>query len=123
MNRLTPLERMFVEEFCRFLGVPANHIDQLKVLERNRNPVGFMTEIDHRSVPAELCWGVNVFDTPRVAIVGPLGDMCGSLLFFDQQSGVLDAIEGFVYGEAWPEVEHPAFWSETERVVGRQGRQ
>ena len=122
MKRLTPLERMFVEEFCRFAGIEVGIIERLVVLERNRNPVGFVTTIDPGSVPPQLNFG-TVFDTPRVAIVGPEHARCGSLLFFDGQTGALDAIEGYVYGDMWPEVETPAFWSEAERVAGMQGRQ
>ena len=122
MNRLTPLERMFVEEFCRFAGIAPQCIDEVRVLDRNRNPVGFITEVDRNTVPAELRWGGGVFSTPRVAVVGPTAATCGSLIFFDRQTGVLDAIEGFCDGSAWPVPEEPAFWSETERVVGNLGQ-
>jgi hypothetical protein len=33
------------------------------------------------------------------------------VLFFDEVTGLLDAIEGFADGEEWPELEEPAFWS------------
>ena len=122
MNRITPLERMFVEEFCRFVGVSTDQIDQLGVLERNRNAVGFITTLEPLSIPARLTFG-TVFNSPRVAVVGPEQALCGSLLFFDKRTGLLDAIEGYVYGDSWPEVETPVFWSESERVMGRQGRQ
>lgn len=120
---LTPLEFFFVEEFCRIVGISAEHIDQLRVLGRHRNPVGFMTEIDHDTVPQQLRWSGGVFDTLRVAVVGPEGATCGSLLFFDKTSGLLDQIEGYVYGEKWPETESPVFWSETERVGSGLHRQ
>lgn len=122
MKRLTPLERMFVEEFCRFAGLETRGIDDLRVSERNRDPVGFMTKVDIRTVPAQLRWDFGVFDTRRVAVVGTDRMLCGSLLFFDKETRALDAIEGFVYGEAWPNVEAPLFWSETERVAGQKGR-
>lgn len=122
MSRLTPLERMFVEEFCRFAGIETSGVEQLSVLERNRNAAGFVTTLEPRSIPAQFTYG-TVFNSPRVALVGPEQALCGSLLYFDKRTGALDAIEGYVYGDSWPEVETPLFWSESERVVGRQGRQ
>lgn len=122
MRGLTPLERMFEEEFCRFSGLETRGMDDLRVSQRNCNPVGFMTMLDLRTVPAQLRWDFGVFDTPRVAVVGPDRMLCGSLLFFDKETRALDAIEGFVYGEAWPNVEEPLFWSETNRVAGQKGR-
>ena len=122
MRGLTPLERMFVEEFCRFARIETAVIEQLRMLERNRNPVGFITTLEPLTLPAELIFG-TVFGSPRVAVVGPEQTLCGSLLFFDKKTGALDAIEGYVYGDAWPNVENPAFWSETERVVDGRGWQ
>lgn len=112
---------MFVEEFCRFAGIETSGVEQLRVLERNRNSVGFITTLEARSVPAQLTYG-TVFNSPRVVVVGPEQSLCGSLLLFDKRTGALDAIEGYVYGESWPKVETPFFWSESERVVSRQGR-
>lgn len=122
MNRLTPLERMFVEEFCRFEGLDSRGLDEVRIIERNRNPVGFMTEMDPESVPDILKWSAGVFNTPRVAVVGPGQSLCGSLLFFNKTTGLLDAIEGFVYEDNWPEPESPIFWSETEYKIGQQRR-
>ncbi|MDP3898118.1 MAG: hypothetical protein Q8Q62_15730, partial [Mesorhizobium sp.] len=122
MKRLTPLERMFVEEFCRFTAIEGADTDQLRVLERDRNPVGFITTLDPMTVPGRLRWGARVFNSPRVAVVGPEKIECGSLLFFDKKTGALDAIEGFVYGEAWPDPEAPAYWSEISRVNHNRGR-
>ena len=122
MSPLTPLERMFVEEFCRFATIDARQANSLRVSDRDRNPVGFMSAIERSSVPSGLRWTAGVFSTPRVAVVGPDRLLCGTLLFFDKETGFLDAIEGFVYGEVWPTDEAPAFWSEAERAIGRQGR-
>lgn len=113
---------MFVEEFCRFAGIETSGVEQLGVLERNRNAVGFITTLEPLSIPAQLTFG-TVFNSPRVAVVGPEQALCGSLLFLDKRTGVLNTIEGYVYGDSWPEVETPFFWSESERVVSRQGRQ
>src|SRR5690606_21651318 len=107
----------------RFAGVDPGCVAALRLLERNRAPVGFMTTLDLRTVSDALKWNTGVFATPRVAVVGSDRTLCGSLLFFDSKTRRLNAIEGFVYGEAWPEDEAPLFWSETERAVGRLGRQ
>ncbi|TWI31379.1 hypothetical protein IQ26_04566 [Mesorhizobium tianshanense] len=40
------------------------------------------------------------------------------VLFFDQTTARLDAIEGFVYREEWPSIEEPVFWSEADRTIG-----
>jgi len=115
--RLTPLEAMFVQEFCRFRAVAPLEVDGLRVLERAGNPVGFITTVDPFSVPDTLRWNHRVFRPHRIAVVGPEKIECGMLLFFDVDTAKLDAIEGFVYGERWPEVEEPAYWSETDRVL------
>jgi hypothetical protein len=112
---------MFVEEFCRFARIETAIVGDLRVSSRSRNPVGFMTTIDKSTISDELRWGVRVFNTPRVALIGPMLDQCGSLLFFDPQTGVLDAIEGFVHGDTWPQIEEPSYWSEGDRITGRIG--
>ncbi|RJG43264.1 hypothetical protein D3Y55_02570 [Mesorhizobium sp. DCY119] len=112
---LTPLETFFVEEFCRFIGYPSSEAGKLRVGERERSPVGFMTTILAASVPRALCWGHRVFDPPRIALVGPDSVKCGMMLFFDSVTGKLDSIEGSVFGEQWPSIEEPFFWSEIDR--------
>ena len=75
-----------------------------------------MTEFESGSVADALRWNKGVFESQRIAIVGPERIECGMLLFFDKESGKLDAVEGFVYGERWPDAEEPFYWSETERL-------
>ncbi|MER8559842.1 hypothetical protein NKJ73_04060 [Mesorhizobium sp. M0074] len=120
---LTPLEVFFVKEFCRSAGVSPDMMRALKVKVRSRDPVGFMTRVTPSSVPPELRFESRVFSSLRVACVGPDQLLCGMVLFFDEIEGKLDAIEGFVYGEEWPSIEEPVFWSETDRTMslGREG--
>ncbi|MES0153223.1 hypothetical protein NKJ81_06475 [Mesorhizobium sp. M0018] len=121
--KLTSLEMFFVREFCRFAGISSDIANGLKVKDRSRDPVGFMTTIVASSVPPELRFESRVFSSLRVACVGPDQLLCGMVLFFDGIEGKLDAIEGFVYGEEWPSIEEPVFWSETDRTMslGREG--
>ncbi|TPM27992.1 hypothetical protein [Mesorhizobium sp. B2-3-5] len=109
---MTPLEIFFVQEFCRSARISPDLVSVLKVKERSRNPVGFMTAIIPSSVAEELRFDGRVFSSARVAHVGPDRLPCGMVLFFDEVTGMLDAIEGFAYGEEWPSVEEPIFWSE-----------
>ena len=71
-----------------------------------------MTHVIPSSVPPELRFESRVFSPPQTANVGPDGVLCGMVLFFDEVTGMLDAIEGFVYGEEWPPIEEPVVWSE-----------
>lgn len=121
--KLTSLEMFFVWEFCRFAGISSDIASGLKVKDRTRDPVGFMTTIVASSVPPELRFESRVFSSLRVACVGPDQLLCGMMLFFEEIEGKLDAIEGFVYGEEWPSSEEPVFWSETDRTMslGREG--
>jgi hypothetical protein len=109
---LTPLEMFFVQEFCRSEGISPNTVNRLEVEKRAPGPVGFMTTVRPSSVPPELRFESRVFSSPRVAHIGPERFLCGMVLFFDEVTGMLDAIEGFAYGEEWPSVEEPVFWSE-----------
>jgi hypothetical protein len=118
---LTPLENLFVREFCRLAKIEDAVTGRLRASDRSRSSVGFMTTLDNATVPSELKWGVRVFDTPRVALVGPDQEPCGSLLFFNSETGILEAIEGFVFGETWPEIEEPSHWSSVDRSDGRAG--
>ncbi|MER9230708.1 hypothetical protein NKI56_01140 [Mesorhizobium sp. M0622] len=115
--KLTSLEMFFVREFCRFAGISSDIASGLKVKDRSHDPVGFMTTIIPSSVPPELRFESRVFSSLRVACVGPDQLLCGMVLFFDEIEGKLDAIEGFVYGEEWPSIEEPVFWSETDRTM------
>jgi hypothetical protein len=118
VETLTPLERMFVEEFCRVRDADPSAADLLRVLERSSNPTGFIAEIAPSSVAEPLKWGDRVYDCHRIAVVGPEKHRCGMLLFFDEVSMKLSAIEGHVFGEEWPKLEEPAYWSEDARIVG-----
>ncbi|MER8700891.1 hypothetical protein [Mesorhizobium sp. M1273] len=93
---LTPLEVFFVKEFCRSAGVSPDMMPALKVKERSRDPVGFMTRVTPSSVSPELRFESRVFSSLRVACVGPDQLLCGMVLFFDGIEGKLEAIEGFV---------------------------
>ena len=84
----------------------------LQVKDRSRDPVGFMTTVILSSVAAELRFESRVFSPPQVAHIGPDQLPCGMVLFFDEVTGMLDAIEGFAYGEEWPSIEEPVTWSE-----------
>jgi hypothetical protein len=109
--KLTPLEVFFVQEFCRSAGISPDTANKLDVKDRKRNPVGFMTEVIPSSVPPELRFASRVFSPLRTAHVGPDRLPCGMVLFFDEATGLLDAIEGFADGEEWPALEEPVFWS------------
>ncbi|MER8365432.1 hypothetical protein [Mesorhizobium sp. M1348] len=111
---LTPLEVFFVQEFCRSAGISPVMMGTLKVKKRSRDPVGFMTTVTSSSVAPELRFESRVFSSPRVAYVGPDRLPCGMVLFFDEVTGRLDAIEGFAYGEEWPSNEEPFFWAEPD---------
>ncbi|TKB76447.1 MAG: hypothetical protein E5W81_15185 [Mesorhizobium sp.] len=111
---LTPLEVFFVQEFCRSAGISPDMMSALKVKERSRDPVGFMTRVTPSSVAPELRCESRVFSSPKVAHVGPDRLPCGMVLFFDEITGRLAAIEGFVYGEEWPSIEEPVFWAEPD---------
>ncbi|HTV69543.1 MAG TPA: hypothetical protein VMF90_13495 [Rhizobiaceae bacterium] len=119
---LTPLEGLFVDEFCRFAKIANAATSKLRASGRSRSSVGFITTLDKATVPYELKWGARVFDTPRVALVGPAQEPCGSLLFFDLETGMLEAIEGFVFGDIWPAIEEPSHWSTVDRSDGRARR-
>jgi hypothetical protein len=114
--KLTPLETFFVQEFCRSEGISPGKADGLKVKDRSRNPVGFFTSVVPSSVAAELRSDSRVFSSPRVAHVGPDRLRCGTVLYFDEVTGMLDLIEGFVYGETWPSIEEPMFWSNEDEI-------
>jgi hypothetical protein len=119
---LTPLERLFVDEFCRFAKLENAVVGTLRASSRSQSPIGFLTTIDKATVPSELKWSVRVFATSRVALVGPAQEKCSSLLFFDSETGVLEAIEGFAFGDTWPLIEEPSHWSSLDRIAGRLGR-
>ncbi|GLS36743.1 hypothetical protein GCM10010869_23340 [Mesorhizobium tianshanense] len=116
--KLTPLEMFFVREFCRVAGISPDKANSLEVKDRGRNAVGFMTTVIPASVPPELRFENRVFSSLRTACVGPDRLECGMVLFFDQTTARLDAIEGFVYREEWPSIEEPVFWSEADRTIG-----
>ncbi|QKD00450.1 hypothetical protein EB235_02345 [Mesorhizobium loti R88b] len=103
---------IFVKEFCRSVGISPDTANELDVKDRNPDPVGFMTTLIPSSVPPELRFASRVFSPLWTAHVGPDRLPCGMVLFFDEVTGRLDAIEGFAYGEEWPSIEEPVIWSE-----------
>ena len=116
MRGLTPLERMFVEEFCRFASLPLAEIDRLRVVASRSNPAGFVSEVTPETVSDRLRWPLRFYESQRMAVVGNEPCML-MLLVFDRADGRLVSIEGDAMTHEWNEVYEPAYWSETDRVI------
>ncbi len=120
MRGLTPLERMFVEEFCRFAGLPRSGLDRLQVDQFRSNPAGFVSKLVAASVSADYQWTEKFFEPSRVAIVGSSESEMLMLLVFDTTSGRLLSIEGDALTYDWDEAHEPAYWSERQRVIDKR---
>lgn len=100
-DRLTSLEYAVISKFCKQQGSDVPDADNFTVNWRDRNPVGFMTEV---SCVKPLSYSRRAYeDIPNA--ISLHGTQIGFVLFFEQ--GLLDAIEGFSYGEACPEPDWP----------------
>lgn len=99
----TDLEFLVIERFCRQEGRCVPALEDIQVIERDRSVVGFMTDVQIRDLPDGWAWSQRVYDRVPNAIVG--GAALGFVIFFESDSQL--AIEGFVYGETWPESEQP----------------
>jgi hypothetical protein len=101
---LTELEYRVVRKYCDLEGRAVPSREEISLVRRDRNSVGFMTEI-RIGGGVDLQWSSRVYDRLPSARVGAAGELVGFLMFFDPDRTI--SIEGFVYGETWPESEHP----------------
>lgn len=100
---ITSLEFLVLQQFCRQENRSAPDAENVAVIDRRRSAVGFMTDISMIEMPSNWHWPERVYNRIPDAIVG--GSVVGFLLFFEQQPHV--TIEGYVYGNQWPEIEAP----------------
>jgi len=108
----TDLELLVIERFCRQEGRSVPSLNDIRVIERDRSAVGFMTDIQIRDLPARWKWSRRAYDSIPGAIVG--GVAVGFVIFFENESQL--AIEGFTYGETWPESEYPILFLDAKNL-------
>jgi hypothetical protein len=102
---VTDLEYAILQKYCEQEGklVPSREV--IKVIGRDRNPVGFMTEVTVTSEAFDWGWTDRVYQHIPDAIPHGAEDSLGFLLFFEGKATM--AIEGYVNGEDWPDPEFP----------------
>jgi len=111
-ERLTSLEYAVVSKFCEQQGLDIPDTREFTVGFRDRNPVGFMTEV---SSVKRLAYNRRVYEEIPSAISLAVGTQIGFVLIFED--GLLDSIEGYSYGEAWPEPEWPVRFLEASETA------
>ena len=106
MDALTPLEAAVLEKVLSgespVLGALRAQARAAQVRQRDLTGVGFMTSLEVPSTLARapLCAGEACFGDVAAKIPG-LKHGAGFLFFV--RDGRLDAVEGYTYGEAWPQ--------------------
>lgn len=103
---ITELEYRILRKFCELTEQTLPEAEAIRIIERNRNPVGFMTEVTIDDPAKKLFYDERVFQNMPDASVGWFGwskNVVGFLLFFDD--GRLGAIEGYIALEEWPKNE------------------
>ena len=112
-ERLTSLEHAVVSKFCGQQGLDVPNPHEFAVTFRDRNPVGFMTEI---SCVKPLSYSRRAYEQIPDAVSLAVGTEIGFVLFF--KDGLLNAIEGYSHGEEWPEPEWPVRFREGSDQTG-----
>ncbi|MEP7455699.1 hypothetical protein [Phyllobacterium sp. SB3] len=102
---ITDLEYAILRKYCEQEGKRLPLPDTIKVISRDRNPVGFITTIMVANAAVDWDWNERVYQHIPEAL--PLGsdDTLGFLLCFEGKATV--SIEGYVNGEDWPDPEFP----------------
>lgn len=102
---ITDLEYAILRKYCEQEGKPLPSREAINVISRDRNPVGFLTQITVTSEAFDWEWSNRVYRYIPEALPNGSEDSLGFLLFFEDQAIV--SIEGYVNGEEWPEPEFP----------------
>ena len=101
---LTELEYRVVCKYCELEGKTVPSREDISLIRRDRDPVGFMTEVKVDG-DVDFRWSSRVYERLPSARVGAAEELVGFLMFFDPDTTV--SIEGFAYGEVWPISESP----------------
>ena len=107
---LTDLEYEVLLKFCKSENITCPKKDCFEVIDRNRSPVGFMTDLKNNQAAQELKNERKIYESIPNAETVVSKQCLGFLLFFGDNS--IEAIEGYVFGEEWPNIEWPIVFGE-----------
>ena len=104
-KHLTELEYEVLTIFCNIQSIKCPDKLSFEIIERRRDPVGFITDLYKNNASYIVKYRLPVFN--MIPNANCLEDKIklGFLLYFDE--GEISSIEGYAVGDRWPTVEWP----------------